>query len=193
MSSNPYQAPQSDAPGELRPGTEESLAAVKGKFLVVPSGAVLPLRCVRTNLPVTEADMVRKTFYWCSPIWMLAFPFLGILVVLIYFVARKKCVVTYGLHPSERDKFRTKILFKTLGVLGMIAAAISMMVLAPPNGPYLVLGLILILVAICAGLLGNQILSIEDHRKGLFRFKGCSPTFLQADDLPGAIQIVDNA
>jgi hypothetical protein len=66
MDTNPFQTPQTGF--DVLPAARlAGLAHVDGRFLVVASGTVLPLRCVKTNRPVSEGDLLRKQFDWCSP------------------------------------------------------------------------------------------------------------------------------
>jgi hypothetical protein len=97
MDTNPFQTPETgfDAMPAVRLA---GLPRVDGKCLVVASGTVLPPVCVKTNQPVSEGDLVRKQFDWCSP-WVALLLLVNVLVLLIvYFIVHKKCSLTFGLR-----------------------------------------------------------------------------------------------
>ena len=95
---------------------------VEGKLLVLRSGTELPQRCVKTNQKITESDMRRKVFEWCSPWVALSFLISGCLLILLYFVLRKRCELTFGVHPTVRAKYRNRLIFKLLATLALFLA-----------------------------------------------------------------------
>ena len=150
---------------------------VDGKAIVVTSGAVLPQRCVKTNVPVSEADMVRKDFYWCNPLWLLLFFVSGLLVIIIYFAVRKKCTLTYGLHPSVRRKYQVRVLIKVaLSVALFLAFLFST---TTNSGGLIVALLIAFFVSLIVAALGNSPIAVKNHVDGRFWMKGCSKEFLR--------------
>jgi hypothetical protein len=56
MDQNPYQAPATASFATQ----ENRNFRVDGKFLVVESGTVLPLLCVKTNQPLSKEDLVTR-------------------------------------------------------------------------------------------------------------------------------------
>lgn len=127
MSSNPYQSPveSSLAPASqtLTPGG----VRVDGKKLVVRTGVVLPRVCIKTNVPVGEEEMERKSLTWC-PRWVLLLIIPGLPFLLIgYLLTKKQCDVTFGMAANVRKeyfKWRTiKGTAAIITLLGMFASA----------------------------------------------------------------------
>jgi hypothetical protein len=175
MDTNPYQSPATDAfamPAE-RFG---DLPRVDGKYLVVASGMVLPPVCVKTNQPVTEGDLVRKQFYWCSPWFALLVLLSGLLLILVYFIARRKCVITFGLDPRLRKSYRRWMLLKTTAAILLFFAIPLSTAIDVTIAPVVVV--VLFLVAVVSLFIGNSPLSVVKYRKGMFWIKGFSNEYL---------------
>ncbi len=96
MNHNPYQAPTVDASAEL----STAKVRVEGKCLVVTSGAVLPPFCVKTNTAVQQQDYQQRRLSWCPTIVGLLILLSGLMLILIYFIVRKRCTITFGLSPA---------------------------------------------------------------------------------------------
>ncbi len=87
MSTNAEQSPRAGpvaAPG----AGHGSVPRVDGNCLVVASRTVLPPVCVKTNQPVSEDDLVCRDLRWCSPWILLLILLSGLLLILVYFLAR---------------------------------------------------------------------------------------------------------
>jgi len=179
MDHNPYKPPVVvDGPIDI-PG--RPLISVHGKYLVVASGVTLPPRCVKSNAKVTEQDMRRKVFAWCSP-WVALTILISLCVtVILYFVLRKSCEVTFGLHPAVRAKYRNRLIFKLLLTVGLLLAI--PMLAAAESEAILGVAVLMFLVSFIALLIGNSPLSVAKYGDGRFWIKGCSQEFL--DDLVG--------
>ncbi len=172
MDENPYQSPTTVSDATRDAGGFRA----DGKFLVVESTAVLPPICVKTNRSVTERDMVSKQFTWCSPWWGLLILLSGLLLIIVYFLVRKKCTLTFGLDPSVKRKYRNRTLFKTVIAVGLFFA---IPVVAGTNStPAIAAALVLFLLAIVSLLIGNTPLSVANYRNGEFWLRGCSKEFL---------------
>ena len=174
MSDNPYQSPLTDS-ADRGSSTNQS-PTVDGDALVVYSQTVLPPICVRTNQPVSEKDMIRGRYTWCPP-WVVVFVFLGGLpLILVYFLARKHCILTYGLHPSQRKRYRKRMLIK-------IALAIVLFLMIPilsatNSVPVIVVAVLLFLAAIVSMFVGNSPLRVVRYRGKQFWIKGCSEDYM---------------
>lgn len=174
MDTNPYKPPVALDTFSGKP--DAGTICVEGKYLVVCSGAVLPQRCVKTNQKITEQDMRHKTFEWCSPWVALSFLISGCIMIVLYFVFRRKCSLTFGIHPSVRKKYRNRLIFK---VLATVALLVSLpFVAATDSGGLIAAVLILFIFAFIASFIGNSPLSIAKHREGEFWIKGCCQEFL---------------
>jgi hypothetical protein len=172
MEENPYQSPTTVSNATHEVGGFRA----DGKFLVVESIAVLPPICVKTNRPLTERDMVLKQFTWCSPWWGLLILLSGLLLIVVYFLVRKKCTLTFGLDPSVRRKYRNRALFKVVAAVGLFFA---LPVVAGTNStPAIAVVLGLFVFSIVSLLIGNASLSVANYRSGEFWLRGCSKEFL---------------
>lgn len=172
MDENPYQAPAtvSDAvqsEGEVR---------ADGKYLVVRTGTVLPLYCVKTNQPVGEQELRRRRLTWCSPFVGLLILLSGLLLILVYFLLRKNCVITYALAPEVRRKHRNRRLAKI--------AAVVMLFFAVPiaagsdSTPVILVVTLLFFAAVVSLFVGNSPLVVSKYQQGEFWIAGCSQDFL---------------
>lgn len=174
MTQNPYQAPLADL--ETIP-VEASDVWVDGKHLVVRSGAVLPEICPKTNQPVFQQDIVRRQLTWCSPFVLLLALLGGALpLIIVYFVIRKQCDITYGLAPEVRRRTRNRRIVTVLVAVVLFcslpfAAAID-------STPLIIVVVVLFFVAVISLFVGNSPLTIKKHCKGDFWIAGCSSDFL---------------
>jgi hypothetical protein len=105
-------------------------ACARGNYVVVPAkGASFPLRCVKTNEPVTADQLKPKKLWWCSPYIYLAI-LLNLLVVLIlYYVYRKPVQLDIPLSANGRGVVRRHA-FISLGISGVGVAMIVLGFLA---------------------------------------------------------------
>lgn len=149
---------------------------VEGNELVVRDGAVLPAVCVKTNQPVPTDDLAKEEFTWCTPWIGLLFVISGPLLILLYFLIRKRFALTYGLHPDYRKQRRKRTMIKSLVAVVLFLtmpflAAIDNMVL-------IAIAVIALIVAVITIFVGNSPLSVTKHSEGRFWVKGFSPEFL---------------
>jgi len=172
MDENPYQAPTMKASASLSTAN----VRVDGKSLVVTSGAVLPPFCVKTNTAVQQPDVQQRRLSWCPPIVGLLILLSGLLLILVYFIARKQCMITFGLSPAIRKKYRNRRIFKIIAVIVLFFAL--PFTAAIDSTAVIVTVFILFLVAVISLFIGNSPLAITKHRKGEFWISGCSKEFL---------------
>jgi hypothetical protein len=154
----------------------ESPLRIEGRALVVTSGTRLPPICVLTNQPVTEDDMVRQEYYWCSPWYALLILGGLLLYVVFYLIARKQCILTYGLHPDMKRMYRKRVLIKSLVMIGFV---IAFMAGAGANSG-VVMGLTALGMfgALLSFFIGNTPLAVKKCKYGKFWIKGFSPEYL---------------
>lgn len=178
MSGNPFEAPLSDLNPETdREASHLGEAWVDGKQLVVRSNTVLPPFCVKTNEPIPESDRIKKTLSWLPPAYAVVLLIGGPLILLIvYLLVRKQCVLTYGVTPAIRRKRRNRILLNcVISLLLFLAIPLT----APLKSPVpMVTSLLAFLASIIVLLLTGSLLRITKHRKGEFWISGCSTEFL---------------
>ncbi|MBN2023719.1 MAG: hypothetical protein JW809_13110 [Pirellulales bacterium] len=178
MDINPYQSPDYFEVVPANCAVPESAPRVDGRCLVVRSGTVLPPVCVKTNQPVSNDEVVRQDFYWCSP-WVLLLIFVNLLVLLIaYLIARKKCALLFGLQRTIRRRYRRRLLIK---ITVMVVSFVGCFYAGAADAP------VLIVIALCvfAGALislciGQSPLKIRKHRDGWFWVQGCCVDYLTA-------------
>jgi hypothetical protein len=183
MTQNPYQSPSTFEEVRRRK-PRRSTMMVQGDSLVVASGEVLPPVCVKTGQPVDEADFKTKTFYWCSPFVLLVALLGGLLLIVVYFVLRKKCVLTYAVHPTVRRQYRNRILLAVLLVFAFIGS-IAVAGLGIQWSDWFLLAPAVAFVLMLWGCTRCSPLSVSGYYDGMFTFKGCSREFLNIADQPG--------
>lgn len=181
VDTNPYQSPQTDC---------YACENRQELHLVVSANTVLPSICIKTNQPVSQADMIRGEFYWCSP-WVAILALGGPLVIPAFFLLRKRITITYGLTPELRRKWRIWRIAK-IGMIGItfvtpvlaLAVIFAIGSLAWPVGPGLIGALMIValdvsFIALLVSIfIGNPPLTAVKHRHGLFWVKGCSAAYL---------------
>ena len=144
--------------------------------LVVTSPATLPPFCVKTNAPVESADMQRRRLSWCSPFLGLLILISGLLLIVLYFVLRKHCTLTFGLSPAVRNRYRNRRIFK--GVAAIVLFFSLPVASAFDSTAVIATVLVLFLVAFISLFIGNSPLTVLKHRNGEFWISGCSRDFL---------------
>ena len=174
MDDNPYQSPTVDRSAALSTAN----VRVDGKYLVVASGAVLPPLCVKTNAPVQQQDIRQRRLSWCPPIVGLLILLSGLLLILVYFIARKHCTITFGLSPAVRQKYRNRRILKIVAVV--VLFFVLALTAAIDSAAVILTVFILFLVSVISLFIGNAPLAIAKHRKGEFWISGCSKEFLAA-------------
>lgn len=172
-----YQSLREGAPIPAADGV--SNARRDRKYVVVPAGQPrLPLRCIKTNSPVTPAQCRRRTLYWYSP-WIALSILISILIFLIlYLVLRKKVVIEIPLSDAGRKRVRLHAAIAWLaglGAIGLVVAGFS----APESlGLLAVAGLLLFLAALVYGSYKGTALRVAKLRNGEAWLSGAGPEFL---------------
>lgn len=155
---------------------------VEGKLLVVHNKTALPMRCFKTNAPVSEGEY-RHWELTFIPQWlrlvMLCAPFF---LVAVPFAARHRCHLRAGLSKSNALRV---LLVKLLGS-SLILVALLWPLLAALIGSaeWLCIGLMCIVPLLYGGLailiLFSSPLRVVRHKGELFWIKGCSAEFLRS-------------
>lgn len=150
---------------------------VEGDRLVVYSGVVLPAICVKTNQPVQSENVQKEVLTWCTPWIGLLFLISGPLLILVYFVFRKQCEITYGLHPEIRQRQLKRRRKK-------VVVAVALFLLLPffaasDNNMIIAIAFLAFLASVVAIFLGGANLRITKSSNGRFWVKGCSLEFLK--------------
>jgi len=180
MEDNPYRSPAA----AIHTATRTPTLRAEGNYLVVSSDARLPPRCIKTNQPVTDDDAVRRNLYWCSP-WVVPLILVsGCIMILVYFLVRKKITLTFGLHPDQRRRYRRRMIVTVLVLVGSVAV----MPMASESGPMLITVLVNFCAAVAYLLLGTSPVSVGKYRDGLFWISGCCREFLDEIDAAAGTQ-----
>jgi hypothetical protein len=112
-----YQALREGGPIPLALGQTNAVA--RGKFIVVPAtNARLPMRCVKTNQPVTEDDINRKALYWCTPAIYFALLLNLLVVIILNYVLRKKVMIDIPLSKEGRRIITRNLTIMWAAILG---------------------------------------------------------------------------
>lgn len=155
-------------------------ARADGKRIVVPArDARLPLRCVKTNQPVTEADLKKKTLWWCHWLVLLSV-FLNLLVMLVlYVIFRKSVKLEIPLSKEGRRKVNTHVLIACVLCLGGLALVIVGVVNSDrPSGGFIVAGVLGIIGGAILGALKGSILRVVKYTGGEAWLAGAHPEFV---------------
>lgn len=172
MESNPFAPPKAS----LSPANPEGIWR-DGKILVLTPGSVLPPRCVKCNAPAVQPQRKRK-IYWHQP-WIYLLVLLNVLIYLIVaLIVRKQATVAPGLCPTHRRRYWIGIAVGWSGVpLGLLLAIASA---ATDECLWGILGLIVFLAALVAGIILSRIVLAERIDKDFVRLKGCGRAFLES-------------
>lgn len=119
-----YQSRREGAPLPMAEGL--SNARADGKYVVVPvEGARLPLRCVKTNTPVTAAEAKPKTLYWYPPLLALTILLNLLIFLILYLIFRKRVQIDIPLSTAGRSQLRKHAAIAWAMVLGGVACVIT--------------------------------------------------------------------
>jgi hypothetical protein len=179
MDENPYQSPSVVAEPLATPTPSSSIAPptprVQGSVLIVRDGDELPRLCVKTNRPVSVLDVRTKEFTWCSPLVGLLMLVSGPLLILVYFLARKRFYITFGLSEDLKRRYRNIFVAK---VVVTITLFFAMPLSASAGNLASIIVLILFIAAVVSLFLGNSPLAVTNCHNGEFWITGCSKDFL---------------
>jgi hypothetical protein len=100
----------------------------------------------------------------------------GLFLILVYFVVRKKCTLTFGVLPTLKQKYRNRRIFKIVTAIALFFALPFSAAL--DSTPVILVVLVLFIISIVSLFFGNSPLAITKHVKGEFWITGCSKEFL---------------
>lgn len=155
---------------------------VDGDRLVVRSGAVLPRRCVKTNVAV-PGKQTTTTLHYMHPAWGVTILFGPLGLLIVYLIVRQPCRCTYSISPRARR--RRGALQAALGVVPIIG--LGLMVVGPSMGrggvnAIWVGGVILLIAGLFAYVAVRHVLRVTRTRNGEFWIKGFGKEFLASMD-----------
>ena len=157
---------------------------VSGRQLVIRYGAVLPQRCIKTNVPI-EGDPIAQTLPSFHPVWglllSLAFiwPSILLLIVMVFFLCRNPCRISYYASPGVKLKIG---LLSAGAILVILAGAwvYADATLAPYGSVRISWGLLAVLLGVVALMIARSPIWCIKHRKGEFWIGGCGKEFLES-------------
>jgi hypothetical protein len=186
----PATAPTSPA-ATAAPTPAESNARADGQRIVVPvKGARLPLRCVKTNEPVTTADLRGKDLEWFPPVIWLSLALTPIAFIILYFLFRRTVTLDVPLSAAGHRHTRQHALL-AVGLAALGTAVLFATLLAARSGGLVdlggavfvgstLLGAGLLLAGIIHGARRGLILSAAELRDDEVWLAGAGPAFLKA-------------
>ena len=153
-----------------------------GEFLVIRDGAVLPARCIHTNLEIGPDDWTKRERLTWTPPWVFLLILINLIVlVVVALCVNKKAWLTYSLSREARGKLIRRRSIAFVVFLAGVAAAIGCGIGIEGD---MAVGLAILcslvaLIALIVLALTNAI-SVKKHQEGWFSLKGCSREFLDS-------------
>lgn len=130
---NPYAPPSVE--GEGRRGASGTFS-LKDNRLIAAKGAVLPAVCIWSGEEAV-LPLINATLYWV-PMWTIIFIWSPVIYLAVYFLVRKKALLTYGLGSAARKRQKQARIF---GAGGMAVSALAMIVgIVLDSGALLIFG-----------------------------------------------------
>ena len=179
MEHNPYQVSETNISNTIA-AHGISGVNVDGEFLVCQSPAVLPNRCMITNKDLTEQEEpIKKNLSWASP-WIYLCILLNIIILLIvYFIVRKKLTITYSLKDEVKAQFKKKKNTYVLFAFGsLIAGGLCLALGSNELYAFGFIGLFLFLIFLCIASSKGNHFTIKKFKNGNFYIKGVHPEYL---------------
>ena len=154
---------------------------IDGDSVVLPSGCLLLQRCIITNRPVEECDMVFAKLYWAPQ--RITKSLVGGYAALVfhYFVEREQFEITYGLERTIRRKQTLITVLKVLAAIGFLTATIALSISVSTHWVIswlIAICFILFIVSVFLLFIGNSPISITQQNGHMFWVRGCSPEYL---------------
>jgi hypothetical protein len=156
---------------------------IEGNALVLPSGCTLPLKCVLTNQPVTQSEMIFTNLTWTPKSVGLSAISGAPSLVFAHFVGRELCTITYGLNWRARVRRVLWTLVNLVLCVALFAATLAMAISSSTHWSTtaLLYGFFaLFLLSVAALFLRRKPLNVVDYRDGMFWITGFSQEYLDA-------------
>jgi len=156
------------------PADETTNARADGNLVVVPvKGARLPLRCVKTNQPVTATDLHRKEFAWYPSIIWLSLLATPIAFIILYVIFRHSVYIGVPLSAAGRRRIHRSIL---IGIVAPVVIAVLAALL--PFGLQILPVMVALPVGLLYALCQGQSLRFIRYNDDEIWLAGASPEFL---------------
>lgn len=175
-----YQSRREGVPVPVADGV--SNARADGKYVVVPvASPKLPLRCVKTNAPVTSDESKHKTLFWYPPLLALTILLNLLIFLVLYLIFRKKIVIDIPISADGRKIVR-KHTFIAWGLVLLAVVCIVTAAVEPSLVALLFLAFLLFIGGLVYGAFKANLLRAAKLRNGQVWLAGASREFL--DSLP---------
>jgi hypothetical protein len=183
---NPYAAPQADTP--LLATVEESDKPAiwrDGRFVVIPHGAQVPLRCWRCNSAQIEGQW-KCQLSWFPPVYLLLL-LLGVLpLLLVVFFVQRRATFALSLCPDHaRRRRRNLFISVAIGFAGLVSMFYGAFSIPGEAGQFLGIGLLAIFAALIYGGIMVNLVSPRLVDKHIARVTGAGRAF--RNSLPDAM------
>lgn len=157
--------------------TQQGYCVVEN-HLVVRSPAVLPERCIKTNL---SADVTPRfcRLYWSHPIIYFLFPLSPLIALFEFATGRNTCEVIYYLSPAARRRLWCLRLLPVVAALFAVVIVI-LVAYARDVSRFAFLASLLGLLGLIAGSFFSAPFRIHKARGDRFWIKGCGAEFLDS-------------
>lgn len=176
-----YQCLREGVPFPVAEGA--SNARADGSKIVIPvKGGQLPMHCVKTNQAVSAADLKRKKLYWCTPFVFIAILLNLLIVIILYYIFRKKVQLDIPISPEGKRIIR-KHAFISIGtalggVLVVILGAAFTSTSSPAFGGLILLGVLLCLGGLIYAGRKAAALRVAKVKNGEAWLAGACPEFI---------------
>jgi serine/threonine protein kinase len=156
------------------PAPEAINARADGKLLVLPlKDPRMPLRCVKTNQPVTMAELRRKELEWIPPIIWLSLLLTPIAFIILYVLFRR--IVRIDVPLSTRG--RRRVIWPSFIALALVISGVCLVAMRTNTG-LLLLGVIAVPAAVIYVLVKGQTLRLIKIENDAVWLAGACPEFL---------------
>ncbi len=178
-SDNPYQPPQHNDP-LLKPSAgEEAGIWRQGKLLVMRKTAVLPDRCVKSNVPTQRK--LKRNLTWHHPAIFLSILISLCIYIILALILSKKATINIGLSDPWFAKRRRAIIIGWGTVLASIAMVIGGIAMVDQNDAFGILilaGVVVFIGGAIYGLVGARMVSPTKIDDNFVWLKGVHPDYL---------------
>lgn len=179
VSHNPY-APSKASLGAGAGNTTISSDATvwrDGNFVVALQDTPLPPRCVKCNAPADPPTRMR-TLYWVNPFLYLLFLISPLILVIVYYVVRKRAEVDPGLCEQHKKRRVQGIAAAwTACVVGLVLLFVG---ISNDVGALAVTGLLLLIASIVMGMIFGRLVYAKKITKDEVRLGGAGRPYLDA-------------
>jgi hypothetical protein len=178
---NPYAPSKASLAVRATPSAVDSEVRVwrEGKTVVSMHDASLPQRCVKCNAPAHQPTKVRAV-YWVNPLLYLVLLVSPLILIIVYYVVRKKADVDPGLCEAHKKRRVYGIAGAWLSFLGGLALIGGGIASDSPGAA--LFGVLLLVVAIVLGMTFGRLIYVKKITKDEVRLGGFTAAYL--DELP---------